>query len=161
MIMKDLKKKEMVANLKALAAKMFYTSEKLKEIYGKNFENAKQLAGAAGQVVSWANDILKEIKWTSDFTRIPEIALNHHEKLDGSGYPNGRRASEIPIESQIMCIADIYDALIASDRPYKNRLPVEKALAILKYDAMDKKLNQDIVELFISKKQIRNGDSHA
>ncbi|RKX81136.1 MAG: HD family phosphohydrolase [Spirochaetes bacterium] len=95
---------------------------------------------------------LKEIKWTSDFARIPEIALNHHEKLDGSGYPNGRRASEIPIESQIMCIADIYDALIASDRPYKNRLPVEKALAILKYDAMDGKLNQDMVELFISKK---------
>jgi len=95
---------------------------------------------------------LKEIKWTSDFTRIPEIALNHHEKLDGSGYPNGRRASEIPIESQIMCIADIYDALIASDRPYKNRLPVEKALTILKYDALDGKLNNDIVELFIAKK---------
>lgn len=60
--MKDLKKKEMVANLKALAARMFYTSEKLKEVYGKKFENAKQLAGAAGQVVKWANDILKEIK---------------------------------------------------------------------------------------------------
>ena len=51
-----------------------------------------------------------------------------------------------------MCIADIYDALIASDRPYKNRLPVEKALTILKYDALDGKLNNDIVELFIAKK---------
>jgi len=101
--------------------------------------------------VEYTYRFLKEIKWTTNLLKIPEIALNHHEKLDGSGYPDGKRTSEIPIESQIMCIADIYDALIASDRPYKHRIPVEKALTILKYDALDGRLNKKIVDLFIKR----------
>lgn len=60
--MKDLKKKEIAVNLKALSGGMFYSSEKIKELYGKDAVNAVELAGAAKQVLEWANDILKEIK---------------------------------------------------------------------------------------------------
>src|SRR5919197_546722 len=60
---------------------------------------------------------LAQIPWTKEFRRIPEIARSHHEKLDGSGYPYGMKADEIPVQSRIMAIADIYDALTAGDRP--------------------------------------------
>ena len=61
----------------------------------------------------------------------PTIAGAHHEKLDGTGYPHGLRGDEIPVPARMMAITDIYDALTASDRPYKKAMPVEKALDIL------------------------------
>src|SRR5207244_2606486 len=61
-------------------------------------------------------EFLKRIPWTKEFRRIPEIARAHHEKLDGSGYPLGMKALDIPLQSKIMAIADIYDALTAADR---------------------------------------------
>ena len=73
--------------------------------------------------VSHTYDFLRKIPWTKHLRDVPKIARSHHEKLDGSGYPQGLTAAEIPIQSQIMTIADIYDALTASDRPYKPRLP--------------------------------------
>src|SRR5207244_1325064 len=74
---------------------------------------------------------LTQIPWTKELRRVPEIARSHHEKLDGSGYPYGARAEAIPVQSRMMAIADIYDALTASDRPYKKALRAEEALAIL------------------------------
>src|SRR5262249_11105556 len=78
---------------------------------------------------SW--EFLKRIPWTKEFRRIPDIARAHHERLDGSGYPLGLKAHDIPLPSKIMTIADIYDALTASDRPYKKAVPMEQALDIL------------------------------
>jgi len=74
---------------------------------------------------------LSGIPWGRKYARIPEIAGAHHEKLDGSGYPRGLPGAEIPVESRMMTIADIFDALTASDRPYKSAVPVARALAIL------------------------------
>ena len=54
---------------------------------------------------------------------MPIIAGAHHERLNGTGYPNRLRAEEIPVQSKMMSIADIYDALTASDRPYKKAVP--------------------------------------
>src|SRR5262249_4523979 len=67
---------------------------------------------------------LSQIPWTRDLRRVPEIAYAHHEKLDGKGYPRAIPAAEIPVEARIMTIADIFDALTASDRPYKKAVPV-------------------------------------
>jgi HD-GYP domain-containing protein (c-di-GMP phosphodiesterase class II) len=91
---------------------------------------------------------LKEIPWTDDLRRLPEIAYGHHEKLNGRGYPRGVRAEDIPVQTRIMTIADIFDALTASDRPYKRALPADRALGILAMEAKDGLLDADLVTLF-------------
>lgn len=101
--------------------------------------------------VKHSYEFLVRIPWTKDLSRVPEIAYAHHEKLNGRGYPNHKVAENIPIESQIMGITDIFDALTAQDRPYKPALPLQKALNILKMDADNNALNKDLVNLFESK----------
>ncbi len=96
-------------------------------------------------------EFLNQIRWTPEFANIPDIAHCHHEKLDGSGYPRGVLAPEISLQSRMMAVADIYDALTASDRPYKKAMPVEKALSILRMEVKDGHLDGDVVELFIER----------
>jgi HD-GYP domain-containing protein (c-di-GMP phosphodiesterase class II) len=91
---------------------------------------------------------LKRIPWTKHLKGVPTIAYGHHEKLDGTGYPQGLMQEDIPIQTQMLTIADIYDALTASDRPYKRRLPVNTVLKILRQEAAKNKINSDLVELF-------------
>jgi response regulator RpfG family c-di-GMP phosphodiesterase len=95
---------------------------------------------------------LTKIPWTGEFAAIPDIAYAHHEKLDGTGYPRQLPAREIPIQSKMMTIADIYDALVAWDRPYKKAVPVERALHILNLEAGDGKLDRELLDLFIEAK---------
>jgi HD-GYP domain-containing protein (c-di-GMP phosphodiesterase class II) len=95
---------------------------------------------------------LAQIPWTREFRRIPEIARSHHEKLDGSGYPYGVKADDIPLQSRMMTIADIYDALTASDRPYKRAVPVDAALDILAAERRAGRLDSSLLDLFIEAK---------
>ncbi len=97
-------------------------------------------------------EFLNEISWTPDFASIPDIAHCHHEKLNGKGYPRGVLADQITLQSRMMTVADIYDALTASDRPYKKALPNERALQILGMEVKDGHLDPDVVDLFVSKK---------
>jgi HD-GYP domain-containing protein (c-di-GMP phosphodiesterase class II) len=93
---------------------------------------------------------LEKIPWTKDLRTIPSIAWGHHEKLDGSGYPRKLKgADEIPIQTRMMTIADIYDALTAADRPYKKRLEPERALEIMSYEVKDGKLDGGLFEVFV------------
>ncbi|NER25311.1 MAG: GAF domain-containing protein [Symploca sp. SIO1B1] len=91
---------------------------------------------------------LERIPWTKHLKDVPKIAYGHHEKLDGSGYPLGLKQGEITSQTQMLTIADIYDALTASDRPYKRRLPTHIALKILREEATNNKINGDLVQLF-------------
>ena len=102
--------------------------------------------------VKHSYEFLARIPWTKDLSRVPEIAYSHHEKLNGRGYPNHRVKDDIPIESQMMGITDIFDALTAQDRPYKPALPLKKALSILHMDADNNALNKDLVDLFEKEK---------
>ncbi len=95
---------------------------------------------------------LSQIPWTRPLKRVPEIAKSHHEKLNGAGYPFGLKGPDIPFESQIMAVTDIYDALTANDRPYKKAVPIEKAVEILRDDVKRGGLNKDLVEIFIETK---------
>jgi HD-GYP domain-containing protein (c-di-GMP phosphodiesterase class II) len=79
---------------------------------------------------------------------VPIIAGGHHERLNGTGYPNKLRAEEIPVQSKLMSIADIYDALTANDRPYKKAVPIERALDILHYGVRDGHLDPELVRIF-------------
>ena len=94
-------------------------------------------------------DFLSRIPWGRRFHRLPFIAASHHEKLDGTGYPRGLKGDDIPIQSKIMAIADIYDALTASDRPYKRAVPTPRALDILWLETKDRHLDADLVRLFV------------
>ena len=95
---------------------------------------------------------LTKIPWTPLMKGIPEIAYGHHEKLDGSGYPRGLTADQIPIQARMMTISDIYDALTAQDRPYKKAVPTSTALDILHEEAGQGKLDKDLLEVFVTRK---------
>jgi HD-GYP domain-containing protein (c-di-GMP phosphodiesterase class II) len=95
---------------------------------------------------------LRRIPWTKDLRQVPTIAYAHHEKLNGTGYPNGLRGGDVPVQGRMMAICDIYDALTASDRPYKAALPPERALQILDSEAKDGHLDPDLVTIFADSK---------
>lgn len=94
-------------------------------------------------------DFLTKIPWTRSLRRVPEIAYAHHEKLDGKGYPRALAAERIPVQSKMMAIADIYDALTASDRPYKKAVPFEMALDILRKESETGQLDKELLKVFI------------
>ena len=102
--------------------------------------------------VTHTYEFLTRIPWTREFRRIPEIARSHHEKLDGSGYPEGRRQDEIPVQSRMMTIADIYDALTAGDRPYKKGIAREEALDILEQERRAGHLDGALLDVFVEAK---------
>ena len=77
-----------------------------------------------------------------------EVIRHHHEKLDGSGYPDGIKDEEISTAARIMAVVDIYDALV-TDRPYRNGMPLEKAAEILKQDADNEKLDPLVVDYLL------------
>lgn len=95
---------------------------------------------------------LKTIPWTKDLARVPEIAHGHHEKLGGRGYPLGVPAKELPVQTRIMTIADIYDALTAADRPYKKAMPAERALEILGAEVKGGALDPELYSIFVEAK---------
>jgi HD-GYP domain-containing protein (c-di-GMP phosphodiesterase class II) len=98
--------------------------------------------------VSHTFRFLSQIPWGKTFSRVAVIAGSHHERLNGTGYPNRLRAEEIPLQSKLMSISDIFDALTASDRPYKRAVPVDKALHILSLEVKDGHIDGDLVRIF-------------
>jgi HD-GYP domain-containing protein (c-di-GMP phosphodiesterase class II) len=98
--------------------------------------------------VSHTFRFLSQIPWGKALSRVPIIAGAHHEKLNGTGYPNRLHAEEIPVQSKMMAVADIYDALTASDRPYKKAVPLDKALGILDFSVKDGHLDAELVRIF-------------
>lgn len=89
--------------------------------------------------------ILEKVRFNKNYSMVPKWAANHHEFLDGSGYPNGLKGEEIDLETRILTITDIYDAMTSTDRPYKSPMPKEKAFAILRNMAEEGKLELRLV----------------
>jgi HD-GYP domain-containing protein (c-di-GMP phosphodiesterase class II) len=94
-------------------------------------------------------NFLKKIPWGRDMADIPRIAGSHHEYMNGIGYPKHLGAGDIPIESRMMTIADIFDALTASDRPYKKAVPVDRALGIIEGEVKLGKCDPDLFRVFV------------
>ncbi len=99
--------------------------------------------------VTHTYNFLRQIPWTSNLAHVADIAHGHHEKLDGTGYPRGIEASEIAIQTRIMTVSDIFDALTASDRPYKKALSAQRAIEILDMEAKAGMLDRTVVELVV------------
>ena len=98
--------------------------------------------------VDHTQNFLRQIPWTKEIKNVAEIAAAHHEKLDGTGYPHSLAGRDIPIQSKMMTIADIFDALSAGDRPYKPAVPWERALDILHDEGKRGMIDGDILRLF-------------
>ncbi|HEU4345920.1 MAG TPA: HD domain-containing phosphohydrolase, partial [Candidatus Binatia bacterium] len=93
-------------------------------------------------------NFLSQIPWTKEIKNIPAIVAAHHEKLNGEGYPYRLTAANIPFQSKMMTISDIYDALSAADRPYKNAVPLDRALDILADEAKHGLVDAALFHLF-------------
>lgn len=99
--------------------------------------------------------IIQDIKFLKE---VSQIIQDHHEKVDGTGYPNGKKQSEIGTEAAILGIADVYDAL-TSDRPYRKAMTVEQALAIIE-EGKDKHFNARLADEFIKMIKEQRSDMH-
>ena len=95
---------------------------------------------------------LQQIPWTRELQHIPLIAYGHHEKLDGRGYPRRVTGDAIPIQTRMMTISDIYDALSAADRPYKLAVAPARALDIMTEEVRSGQLDQELFRLFVDAK---------
>ena len=102
--------------------------------------------------VTHTEKIVNNIPFTGHLKKVPIFAAGHHEMLDGSGYTKHIKAKDIPIQTRIITISDIYEALIAKDRPYKKSLDSIQSLAILEEEAQMGKLDKELVRIFIEKK---------
>jgi HD-GYP domain-containing protein (c-di-GMP phosphodiesterase class II) len=109
--------------------------------------NAAERLEIESHVVHTYN-FLSQIPWTNELKRVPEIARAHHEKLNGSGYPYKLRSDQIPFPTKMMTICDIFDALTASDRPYKRAVGVDRALGILDDCVRAKEIDPELFRLF-------------
>lgn len=130
----------------------YLTSEELQRLSIKRGSLSEEERLQMEEHVTHSFKFLVKIPWTKELRNIPQIAFAHHERLDGSGYPRQLDGPEIPFEAQIMAITDFYDALTASDRPYKKAIPPEKALQIMGFEVKDGKLNKDLFDIFVSEK---------
>jgi len=95
---------------------------------------------------------LQQIPWTRELQHIPMIAYGHHEKLDGKGYPRRVTGEAIPVQTRMMTISDIYDALSAADRPYKVAVAPARALDIMADEVRSGQLDQELFRLFVEGK---------
>ncbi len=92
--------------------------------------------------------ILNKLPWPKKMAKIPAIAGAHHEKLDGSGYPLKLDKSSLNLQARILAISDIFEALSAQDRPYKNPMPLSRTKVILEQMGKDGLLDREIIDLF-------------
>ena len=92
--------------------------------------------------------MLDKIPFTKKLKNVPRYAGGHHEAIDGSGYPKGLKGDEIPLEARILALVDFFEALTASDRPYKKAMPIDQVMKILRNEVEKKKLDKDLFELF-------------
>lgn len=94
--------------------------------------------------------ILEPLPFPRKLSRVPDYAAMHHERMDGSGYPQGLSEGALPLQARIIAVADVFEALTARDRPYKKPIPLEKALDILKFMKKDRHLDPELVDFFIN-----------
>ena len=97
-------------------------------------------------------NLLNKLPYPDHLKKVPFYAGCHHEKINGSGYPNGYKGDKLPIQARIIAIADVFEGLTAPDRPYKPGYKLSKALNILKSMVNDGEIDSDLFKLFITKK---------
>lgn len=96
--------------------------------------------------------MLEALPWPCHLRNVPEYAGGHHERMDGKGYPKGLTREQMSVQARIMGIADIFEALTASDRPYKPGMSLSRSLAILGRMKLDNHIDPDLFDVFVREK---------
>ncbi|MBO8131397.1 MAG: GAF domain-containing protein [Candidatus Marinimicrobia bacterium] len=96
--------------------------------------------------------MLNQLPYPKKLKRVPEIAGSHHEKLDGSGYPNGLKEAQLSVQARILALSDIFEALTARDRPYKPAKKLSEVMRIMEFMAKDRHIDPNLFELFKKEK---------
>lgn len=96
--------------------------------------------------------MLSELIFPKHLKNVPEIAASHHERVDGKGYPRGLTKEQMSVEARILALADVFEALSAPDRPYKEPLPLSVITKILKEKGAEGHLDPELVSIFLDKK---------
>ncbi len=99
--------------------------------------------------ISITIDMLNELPYPKHLKKVPEFAGGHHEKLDGTGYPMGLNEKDMSTQAKMMAIADIYEALTAADRPYKDGKKLSMAMRIMGFMRNDYHIDKDLFEIFV------------
>lgn len=100
-------------------------------------------------------NMLESMPWPKHLQRVPEYATGHHEKMDGTGYPRGVLAGTMSVPARMMCVADVFEALTANDRPYKKAKKLSEAMAIIGQFKKTNHLDPNIVDFFVTSKTYR------
>ena len=101
-------------------------------------------------------DMLNELPYPKHLRKVPEFAGGHHEKLDGTGYPKGLMDADMSVQAKMMAIADIYEALTAADRPYKDGKKLSMAMRIMGFMKNDYHIDKDLFEIFVKEGVYKN-----
>lgn len=96
--------------------------------------------------------MLESLPYPKHLTKVPEYAGGHHEKMDGTGYPNKLTRDQMSVQARMIAIADVFEALTASDRPYKKAMPLSQSLKILGQMKLDNHVDADLFDIFINEK---------
>ena len=94
-------------------------------------------------------DMLESLPFPRKLRRVPEYAGGHHEKMDGTGFPRGLKREQMSWPARMMAIADIFEALTAKDRPYKDPMKISQALSIMQKMRDGNHIDPDLYELFV------------
>jgi len=93
-------------------------------------------------------EMLSALPFPKKYSNIMHIAVNHHEKLNGKGYPRGLSEQEIALEDRILILADIFEALSSNDRPYKGVKKLSEIFKILDFMVKDGEIDKDLLDFF-------------
>ncbi|HIF51732.1 MAG TPA: GAF domain-containing protein [Thiotrichaceae bacterium] len=102
--------------------------------------------------VSVTIKMLESLPYPKHLTRVPEFAGGHHEKMDGTGYPNKLTKLQMSVQARMIAIADVFEALTASDRPYKKAMSLSQSLTILGQMKLDNHIDADLFDIFMNDK---------
>ncbi len=100
-------------------------------------------------------EMLSELPFPKKYKDVMHIAVNHHEKLNGKGYPRGLTADEITLEDRIMVLADVFEALTSNDRPYKDAKKLSDVFKILSIMAINGEIDKDLLEFFSNSEELK------
>ncbi len=157
---------EAVERVKAIAMHYRWRNELGQEVPFLSDNEVENLTIRAGTLTQHEREIinhhivatirmLEQLPWPKHLKNVPEYAGGHHERMDGKGYPRGLKRDEMSWQARIMGIADIFEALTAKDRPYKEAMKLSQAISIMEQFRKNGHLDPDLLDVFLKKEVYR------